>query len=105
VFLLRPPPFLVLDVELERGVCLLTLALVEPEAAPYAWRSLGLRLLLRLRGLDTCVQPSSVYSLQLFALLRLPVPRLTFCSPRFALAFPFIFVKAPGLCCPLPAFF
>jgi hypothetical protein len=36
---------------------------------------------------------------------RLPEPRLTFCSPRFAFAFAFLFVEAPGLCWPLPAFF
>jgi hypothetical protein len=36
---------------------------------------------------------------------RLPEPRLTFCSPRFAFAFAFLFVEEPGLYWPLPAFF
>jgi hypothetical protein len=36
VFRLPLPPFAVLDVGLERGGCLLGLALAEPEAAPSA---------------------------------------------------------------------
>jgi hypothetical protein len=36
VFRLPPPPFAVLDVGLERGSCLLELALSEPEVAPSA---------------------------------------------------------------------
>jgi hypothetical protein len=57
LFLMRPPSFLVLDVDLERGILLLEFKLEEPEMAPSAGWSLRLWLLLRLRGRDTWVNP------------------------------------------------
>jgi hypothetical protein len=109
LFRLPPPLFTVLDVGLERGGCLLVLALAEPEVAPSAWRSLRLRLFLRLRGFDTCVHPSLCLSRRLCVTFRFSFrfaePHLPFCSPRFAFAFAFLFVEAPGLCWPLSTFF